>query len=148
MLDNQNPAPDIRNRFPEPRQFPVVLLDAQGGKRITVTGEYDRSTVHSNIDYLLLPFLCAGRFGLSRQRAHSHLGHRRGLPAYAGMAPKLTFGGSLVISSGSRPTSQYYQPLARLSIPLESTYTGTPSGNITGYAEKFYLSRGSGRTCS
>ena len=30
---------------------------------------------------------------------------------------KLTFGGSLFVSSGSRPT-RYYEPLARLSVPM------------------------------
>jgi hypothetical protein len=37
--------------------------------------------------------------------------------AFGNFAPRFSFGGSLFTSAGSRPTD-YYQPTARLSIPL------------------------------
>ena len=44
-----------------------------GGKRVSVMAEYDRYTMFSSIDYLLLPFYTADDLGVPRQRAHGQL---------------------------------------------------------------------------
>ena len=90
-------------------------------------GEYDRSTLRSDIRYLDLPFLTPATSSY-RDNAHT------ATSAIDFMLPglkdgKLTAGGSLFISRGSRPT-RYYQPLARLSLPLHKHVSGTPSGSI------------------
>jgi hypothetical protein len=48
-----------------------------------------------------------------------------------------TFGGSLFTSSGSRPT-QYYQPLARLSIPLNKHIRWNTEWRWYSMSEAFY----------
>ena len=50
---------------------------------------------------------------------------------------KLTAGGSLFISSGSRPT-RYYQPLARLSLPLQKHVYWNTEWQYYGFSEQFY----------
>ena len=141
VLDNQNPASDIRYDFLSRDNSLSVFWSPAGLKRITVTGEYDRSTMHSNIDFLLLPFYAQA---VSAYRDNAHAATSAidvALPGYSGLAPKLTVGGSLVITSGSRPT-QFYQPLARLSLPLQKHIYWNTEWQYYGYAENFYLYEG------
>jgi hypothetical protein len=107
--------------------------------------EYDRSTLfqHRLPGAVLQP----GGF-VYRENAHTATSTIDiALPGYAGLTPKLTAGGSLFISSGSRP-SRYYQPLGRFPFRSRSTYNGTPSGSITVTGSSSTCMRGSGRTCS
>ncbi len=57
------------------------------------------------------------------------------------LAPKLTAGGSLFISSGSRPTS-YYLPLATLWVPVGKKLSWFAEWRYYGYGEAFYLYEG------
>ena len=50
-------------------------------------------------------------------------------------------GGSLFVSSGSRPT-QYYQPLARVSIPIYKHVSWNGEWRYYGFAEPFYQLEG------
>ena len=74
--------------------------------------------MYSNIDYLLLPFLTP-TIGIYHDNAHTASSTVDILlpEIVKGHAPKLTAGGSLFISAGSRST-RYYQPLGRLSMPI------------------------------
>ena len=79
---------------------------------------------------------------LYRDNAHTATGlFSVNLPHYAGIAPKLTAGGSFFISSGSRPTS-YYQPVVRLFLPVRKNWTGFAEWRYYGYGEAFYLYEG------
>ena len=60
------------------------------------------------------------------------------LPAIvAGHAPKLSAGGSLFVSTGSRPTS-YYQPLGRLSVPVHKHVQWNTEWRWYGFGETLY----------
>jgi hypothetical protein len=63
------------------------------------------------------------------------------LPAYAGLTAKLSAGGSLFLSSGSRPTS-YYQPSAKLFAPVRKNLSLFVEWSYYGYGEAFYLYEG------
>ena len=58
-----------------------------------------------------------------------------------GQAAKLTFGGSLFASSGSRPT-KFYQPLGRLSVPLHRRAALFADWRWYGLGERFYAYEG------
>ena len=138
ILDNQNPDPSIRYDFRSRDNAFSLFWTPNGGKRITVMGEYDRSTLRSNISYLDL-FLSANT---SAYRDNAHTATSAvvlAMPGYA--AAKLTFGGSLFVSSGSRP-SRYYQPLARLSVPIQKNISWNSEWQWYGYGEQFYLFEG------
>ena len=78
---------------------------------------------------------------LSRQCAYRHRGLER-QPAHAGgLAPKITAGGSFFISSGSRPTA-YYQPIAKLWLPMGKKLNWFAEWRYFGYGEAFYLYEG------
>jgi hypothetical protein len=54
---------------------------------------------------------------------------------------KLTVGGSLFVSSLSRPT-RFYEPLTRLSIPLKKNISWNTEWRWYGMGEPFYLYEG------
>ncbi|HEV3330208.1 MAG TPA: hypothetical protein VG096_04460 [Bryobacteraceae bacterium] len=141
LLDNQNPATGVNYDFRARTNSVAVYWTPNNGKRISVTAEYNRSTVRSDIDYLNLPFLNPA---VSSYRDNAHTASSQidiALPGYYGLTPKLTAGGSLFVSSGSRPT-QFYEPLGRLSIPFSKKVTWYTEWRWYGMGEQFYLYEG------
>jgi hypothetical protein len=135
VLNNQNPAAQIQYSFQSRDNAASIYWTPKGGKRITFMGEYDRSTLHSSIDYLLPPFLTPA-VSLYRDNAHTATSAiDLALPELHNA--KLEFGGSLFISSGSR-ASQYYQPLVRLSVPIVKHLQWNTEWKWYGYEEQFY----------
>jgi hypothetical protein len=134
VLNNRNPDPSIRYDFESRDNALSIYWNPNGGKRIGLMGEYDRSTVRSDIDYL-------GNFltpGISSYRDNAHTATAAltlSLPGYA--AAKLVLGGSLFLSSGSR-TTQYYQPLMRLSVPVGKRLNWNTEWKYYGYGEDAY----------
>jgi hypothetical protein len=138
VLNNQNPAADIRYDFQSRDNSLAVYWTPASAKRITVMGEYDRSTLSSNIAYLGL-FL-SPITSIYHDRAHTATSAiDLALPGLAGA--KLTAGGSLFIASGTRP-SRYYQPLARLSLPLHKHVNWNTEWQYYGFGEQFFLFEG------
>ncbi len=135
LLNNQNPTPGINYNFLS-RQNSLSAFWTPS-KRVSILGEYTRSTLYSNINYLEPEYL-SPETSLYRDNAHSASSLIDVvLPGYAKLAPHLAFGGSLFISSGSRPTT-YYQPLARLSLPLHKGLVWKSEYRYYGYGETFY----------
>ncbi len=52
VLNNQNPAPSIKYDLRSRDNALSIFWNPNGGKRISIMGEYDRSTLRSDIDYL------------------------------------------------------------------------------------------------
>ena len=139
VLNNQNPAAQIQYSFQSRDNSLAIYWTPKGGKRITFMGEYDRSTLHSSIDYLLPPFYTPS-VSLYRDNAHTATSAVDvALPGLPGA--KLEFGGSLFVSSGNR-ASQYYQPLVRLAIPLVKHLQWNTEWKWYDYEEQFYLYEG------
>jgi hypothetical protein len=77
-----------------------------------------------------------------RENAHAASGFiDLALPGYTGMKPKLALGGSLWISSLSRPT-QFFEPLTRLSLPLRNNVSWNTEWRYYGVGEAFHLYEG------
>jgi hypothetical protein len=139
LLNNQNPTPGIHYDFLS-RQNSLSAAWTPS-KRVTILGEYTRSTLRSNIGYLEPEFL-SPEMSLYRDNAHNASALvDLALPGYAKLTPRLAFGGSLFISSGSRPTT-FYQPLARLSLPLHKGVVWKSEYRYYGYGEAFYQYEG------
>jgi hypothetical protein len=135
LLNNQNPTAGINYNFLS-RQNSVSAVWTPS-KRVSILGEYTRSTLYSNIGYLEPEYL-SPETSLYRDNAHNASALvDLALPGYAKLAPYLAFGGSLFLSSGSRPTT-YYQPLARLSLPLHKGLVWKSEYRYYGYGETFY----------
>jgi hypothetical protein len=137
LLDNQNPTPGIQYDFRSRDNSLAVFWTPNAGKRISVMAEYDRSTLRSSIDYLLLPFLTPS-VSVYRENGHTATSAIDAvLPSIGGVSPKLTVGGSLFVSAGTR-SSQYYQPLGRLSLPLHKHLQWNTEWRWYGFGENFY----------
>jgi hypothetical protein len=63
------------------------------------------------------------------------------LPRHQGLAPKLSLGGSMFRSSGSRSTG-YYQPLAKVFLPVTKNIAWISEWKYYGLGEAFYTYEG------
>ncbi len=141
LLNTQNPAQSVQYDFQSQDESLAIYWTPNGGKRISFTGEYDHTALRSDVSYHSLPFLNSA---VSSYRENAHTATSSiglALPGYGGMTPRLEAGGSLFISSGSRPTS-FYQPLVRLSLPLEKRVSWNTEWRWYGMGEQFYLYEG------
>jgi hypothetical protein len=137
LLNNQNPAPAIRNDYLARQQSISALWSPSSGKRFDLQGSYTRGTVRSNILFLVPQDLRPAQ-SIYRENAHTitALGNVT-LPQIAGYSPKITVGGSFFLMSGTRPTD-YYQPLAKLTFPLGKKLSWFAEWRYYGFAEPFY----------
>jgi hypothetical protein len=118
-----------------------VLWSPAGGKKWDFEGSYSRSDLRSDIGYFSPQDLA---MQTSRYRDNSHTAtalFNLNLPRVSRVSPKLTAGGSFFISSGSRPSS-YYQPIAKLWLPLSKNLNWFTEWQYYGYGEAFYLYEG------
>ena len=136
ILNNYNHAPAIQYDFLSRDNSLGLYWTPKSAKRISVTGEYDRSTMHSTINYLNLPFFTP-TVSAYRDNAHSVTG-LIDVAVPGPVAAKLSMGGSMFLSNGSN-TTRYYQPLARLSLPLGKHVNWNTEWKYYGYQENFYL---------
>jgi len=133
VLNNQNPDPAIRYDMQNRDSALSIYWTPKGSKRISLLGEYDRSTMRSQIEYL-------GNFlahGISYYRENAHSASAAvtvALPA----AARLVLGGALFLSNGSR-TTRYYQPLMQLSVPLRKRINWNTEWKYYGYGEDYYV---------
>jgi hypothetical protein len=134
VLENSNPAPSINYYFLVRDNTLALYWTPKNSKYFTLTGQYDRSTMRSNIDYLTLPFYSTA---VSDYRDNAHI--VTGLLDVAlPRSGKLSMGGSMLISNGSN-TTRYYQPLARLLFPINKHVAWSSEWKYYGYEESFYL---------
>jgi hypothetical protein len=139
ILNNQNPSQDIRFDFLSLHATAGVYWTPNSAKRITVSAEYDRAWVNSDILYLNLPFFTPST---SSYTENAHTGTAVvdvALPRLSG--GKVTAGGSFVHLTGSRPTN-FYEPLARISIPVVKHVYWNTEWRYYGFSEAFYLFEG------
>jgi hypothetical protein len=141
LLDNQNPTPGIRYDFLSHQESLSLQWSPKGGKIWDLEGSYSRSTLRSDINYLD-PQTLTTELSFYRDNAHTATAlFHINLPHAFGLAPALSGGGSLFISSGSRPSS-YFQPIAKLSAPMGKRIACYAEWRYYGYGEAFYLFEG------
>ncbi|HTR39810.1 MAG TPA: hypothetical protein VMH80_28245 [Bryobacteraceae bacterium] len=108
LLNNSNPDPNVQLDFSSKVESASVNWIPNSGKWGSVLVDYSRVAIRSDILYLIPQSLQPAP---SIYRENDHL--LTSLASFRWVA----VGGSLFLGSGSRPT-QYYQPLARLTVPL------------------------------
>lgn len=144
-LVNQNPADGVNYDYKFQNTSVGLQYMPGGGKWLTVMADYTRSTVKSDIGYLILfPYQQAQ--SLYRDNAHTAmLLADVTLPGSGIYKPKLTFGGSYVTTEGSRP-SRFYQPQGRISLPLHQKVHFFSEWRGYGYNQPFTYSYETFRT--
>jgi hypothetical protein len=128
ILNNSDPDPSVKLDLRSRVESASIFWTPKGSKGANVLLDYSRSTVSSNILYLVPQDLSTAT-SIYKENAHA---------LTAVIAVKwFSFGGSMFISSGSRPTT-YYQPLARFSIPLNKHIRWNTEWRWYSMEEAFY----------
>lgn len=141
LLDNQTPLAGANYKYQSQGESLSLLWLPNGAKNWEFQGSYSRSTLNSDIGYLNPEFLTPLQ-SLYRDDAHTATAlFSWNPPHYAGLAAKVTAGGSLFISSGSRPTS-YYRPFARVFLPVRKNIAWFTEWTYYDYGEVLYLYEG------
>ncbi|MFN7936011.1 MAG: hypothetical protein U0R19_21960 [Bryobacteraceae bacterium] len=119
ILNNSNPPSFNRFEFKSHQTALGLQWMPSGGNTIQMTGEYSRAAVKSEMDYLI-PQVLQSALSQYRENTHTITGLVQWRIA-AGWTwhPTLSAGGSLYLTSGTRPTD-YYQPVVRLNTPVVS----------------------------
>jgi hypothetical protein len=142
-LQNANPVPSVQYTFSSNQNGLSIQWTPQGGKHVTLLGEYSRTSVESDILYVV-PQIFQSAQSLYRENAHQASGQLEVmLPKIAllknrGRIGKLTLGGAFYSGSGSQPT-HFYQPVAKLSLPLAKRADWVSEWRWYGFDEPFYL---------
>jgi len=137
VLNNNNPNAGLHYDYLSHQETASFLFAPAGGKRWDFQGSYTRSTLRSEITYLDPAY---ERPGISFYRDNSHVAtgyFDANLPVQKTRIVKLSLGGSLYMSSGSNPT-HFYQPLARISMPVNKTLAWVSEWRYYGFEENFY----------
>ncbi|HWB83988.1 MAG TPA: hypothetical protein VG675_07600 [Bryobacteraceae bacterium] len=137
LLSNQNPAANVQNDYLARQESISVFWTPPDGKPFDVQVAYSRSTLHSDILFLV-PQDLSSQESIYRDNSHiiTSLWNFKP-PQIGGLVSKLTAGGSFFISSGSRPTT-YYQPFAKLSLPINKQISWFAEWRYYGFGETFY----------
>jgi hypothetical protein len=141
VLSNQNPNPAVNYSFLSRDNSASVTWTPNNSKRITVTGEYTRATMRSDITYIVpQDFTTANSIYRDNVHEASALVNLV-IPGFGANGPRLSAGGSLFRSSGSRPT-EFYQPTMRFTTPPYKRMSWYGEWRYYGFAEPFYLYEG------
>jgi len=142
-LNNQNPTPGINYHFHSDQEAASLFWSPRNGKIFTFQGSYSFSSLRSDILFFIPSNLTQSN-SIYTDNANTasalftiNLGH------VGKVAPKFTGGGSLFISRGSLPTS-YYQPMAKLWVPMSKHTQAFAQWWYYGYGEAFAPYQGFG----
>jgi len=141
ILNNQNPTPNVNYDFLSRQNTVAAHWTPAGGKRFSLLAEYTRFTLRSELTYLAPSTLDRE---LSFYRDNGHAGTALldlGLPGRGGVQPRISLGGALFASGGSRP-ARYYQPLGRLALPFGRRVQWYGEWRWYALAQPFYLFEG------
>jgi hypothetical protein len=141
LLNNQNPLAGTNYDYSSSQESLSLYWAPRASKIFDIQGTYSRSDLKSNIGYLDPGDLSQQ---VSRYRDNANTGTALidlAWPHGKRFAPKLAAGGSFFISTGSLPTS-YYQPQAKLWVPLSKRVSWFSEWRYYGYGEVFNLYEG------
>ncbi len=138
-LINNNPTPGVNFNYRAQQESLSLLWTPM--RAFDFQGSYTRSTIYSDIPYLD-PATLGTQTSLYRDNAHIVTAlFNVHLPRSGGFAPRITAGGSALISNGSRPTN-YYQPIVTLWLPFGKHVSWFAEWRYYSYAEPFYTYEG------
>lgn len=144
LLNNQNPTPGVNFDAKANRESLSLFWAPGAGKRWELQGSYGHSSLRSNIGYFA-PQDFSPQTSLYTDNSHTATAlltlNLPGVKWAPHSAAKITAGGALVRSSGSRPTT-YYQPRVEAVVPVAKNIQWVSEWRYYGYGEVFYLYEG------
>jgi hypothetical protein len=141
VLDNQNNRPEVGLDFQAQDYGGTVLWNPNQGQRFSVMADYTHSYIRSDISYLQ-PQILQPAVSTYRDRANTGtvMGDV-GFPGFGGLRGRLTAGGSIFVSEGSRPT-RYYQPIVRVAVPVQRHMQLSAEYRWYGFTQPIFLFEG------
>lgn len=137
VLNNENPTIGVNYNYSAKQESLSFLYMRSGGKRWSFDGSYTHSSLRSDINFLDPEFLIP-EVSLYTDNSHTASGlFNANLPAGRGLTAKLSFGGSLFVSSGSNPT-RFYQPVVKLAVPFHKNVSWVTEWRYYGFDQIFY----------
>ena len=116
-LHNSNPATGVDSKYTSAVES-ASLQWLPANHKISLIADYTHSEIRSDINYLVIfPFSPINESLYVDNSSAASMMAEIALPGKGLVQPKLSFGGSLVTTAGSRP-SRYYQPQGKLLLPL------------------------------
>lgn len=141
VLDNRNNHPEVDLNFQAQDYGGTVLWNPNRGERFSLMADYAHMLIRSDLSYLQ-PQILQPAVSVYRDRANTAtMLADVGLPAVQGLRGRLTAGGSIFRSEGSRPTS-YYQPIVRIAVPVERHVQLSAEYRWYGFTQPIYLFEG------
>lgn len=132
ILSNSNPNAGADYKYLN-HQESVSVMWNPAKKKVDFQGSYEHCGYHSRIGYLI-PNLYVTTDSIYNENCHTVTGLAR--TTYKQL--EVSAGGSVALSSGSRPTS-YYQPMARASLKLTKSVSLFGEWRYYGLGEAFYM---------
>ncbi|MCC7154242.1 MAG: hypothetical protein IT161_06685 [Bryobacterales bacterium] len=141
VFNNENPSAGSGYKYQAQQGSLSLQWMPQKFKALTLLSDYTWSSIHSDITYLI-PSTMEPVASLYRDNAHAltALADLTLAPKF-GLSPRLSLGGSLVRTSGSRPT-QYYQPVGKVIVPVHRKAQFYSEWRWYGLSQPFYLYEG------
>jgi hypothetical protein len=121
-LDNENPDPQVNWDFVSHVGSAIVEWFPKEARRYSILAEYTRSSVVSRINFIVPNLFLTQRTAFREDANSGTFLLRIGPRGYTAYQPGLNVGGTVYASTGSRPM-RYYQPMARLSVPMKRNTT-------------------------
>ncbi len=136
-LQNTSPLPN-KDNFLSHAESMSMQWNPKGAKRFSFLGTWEHSTLRSNIFYLP-PQTLVPTISNYWESGHTITGLiTAALPKVFGVEAQFSGGGSFLLSAGSRATS-YYQPVGKLSVPINRHLAWNTEWRYYGFGEAFYL---------
>lgn len=133
-LEGSNDTPGVNSEFHVRQTSANLMLAPGGGKRVNFSLDYMNSATDSNILALVNPALF--QTGNSNYFMNSHSAGAW-CDVHLLRGARLDFGGSMLLSSGTRPTN-FYQPRVLLSAPITARTLWTAEWRYYGFREELY----------
>ncbi len=142
FLNNSNPPPLQPFEFRSMQEAIGLEYLPGGGQGLQAMGEYSRSAIRSDLVFAVPQALGLRDTSSYRENAHT-VTALAGIPLALGWTwhARLSAGGSMFVSSGSRPT-RFYQPMARVTLPVSKRCSLLAEYRWYGVAQPFYRFEG------
>ncbi len=140
LLENENPNQAANFSLSSRTAAAFLNWLPAGGSRFSLMGEYARSSLSTDVWYLIPQVLTRAQSAY-RDRSNAVTAVLDTHPWKSDRGAFFSIGGSLVTVSGSRPT-RYYQPLFRGNVPLNKTAQAYAEWRWYGLSQAFFLLEG------
>jgi hypothetical protein len=142
-LNNDNPVAGVNYSSRSQQEAASIYWSPKDGKLFSFQGTYSWASIRSDILYLVPETLTPATSNYTENAHTATALFTVNLGNWRGVKPRLTAGGSLFISNGSLPTS-YYQPMAKLWVPVSKHIEAFAQWWFYGYSESLYTYDGFG----